>query len=235
MSFHLDPIWSYPLVVLAIAGLLALVLVTYPPRVRHLPVPWRRGLLGLRLATAVVLGLAMLRPEIQHEERDEKQRVMLILTDVSRSMTTRDAPGGLSRRDALIKTLGDAGDLLSELGEKIEIRYYDFSDSLTPVETLSPEAKGPQTAMGAALDQALKETSREQLVGMLMLGDGAQRRCRLWKSRPGRWLRGSATTPRTACRSPRSCSAARNSKARSISRWKMSSSLPNPSSKPRSR
>ena len=175
MSFHLDPIWSYPLVILAILGLVALVLVTYPPRVRHLPVPWRRGLLGLRLATAVVLGLAMLRPEIQYEERDEKQRVMDVLCDASRSMTTRDAPGGLTRREALIKTLGDAGDLLSELEKKIDIRYYDFSDSLTPVETLSPDAKGPQTAMGAALDQTLKETDREQLVGILMLGDGAQR------------------------------------------------------------
>ncbi len=47
----------------------------------------------------------MLRPEIQHQERDEKPRVMLILTDASRSMTTPDAPGGLTRRDALIKTL----------------------------------------------------------------------------------------------------------------------------------
>ncbi len=55
MSFHLDPIWSYPLVLSAIAGMIALVLLTYPARVRHLPAPWQRGLLGLRLATALVL------------------------------------------------------------------------------------------------------------------------------------------------------------------------------------
>jgi len=175
MSFHLDPIWSYPLVVLAIAGLLALVLVTYPQRVRHLPTAWRRGLLGLRLATAVVLGMAMLRPEVQYREEDEKRQVMLVLTDGSRSMTTRDAPGGLTRRDALIETLNDSDELLEELGEKIEIRYYDFSDSLTPAETLSREAEGKQTAMGAVLEEAMKEVSREQLVGVLMLGDGAQR------------------------------------------------------------
>ncbi len=175
MSFHLDPIWSYPLVILAIVGLVALVLLTYPERVRHLPLPWQRGLLGLRLATAVVLGLAMLRPEIQHQERDEKPRVMLIAADISRSMTTRDAPGGLSRREALIKTLSDSEELLTRLGEKIEIRYFDFSDALTGVETLSHEAEGPQTAMGAILEQAMKEVSREQLVGLLLMGDGAQR------------------------------------------------------------
>jgi hypothetical protein len=100
---------------------------------------------------------------------------MLVLNDVSRSMTTRDAPGGLTRRDALIKTLSDSEDLLSLLGEKIEIRYFDYADALTPVDSLSSEAGGPQTAMGAILEQAMKEVSREQLVGLLLLGDGAQR------------------------------------------------------------
>ena len=176
MSFHLDPIWSYPLVLLAIVGLTALVLVTYPARVRHLPTGWQRGLLGLRLATAAVLGLAMLRPEIQHQQQEEKTRVMLIASDGSRSMTTRDAPGGLTRREALIETLGGAADLFEQLEDKkIEIRYFDFADTLTPVDTLSREAGGPQTAMGAILEQAMKEVSREQLVGILLLGDGAQR------------------------------------------------------------
>ena len=175
MSFHLDPIWSYPLVVLAIAGLLALVLVTYPPRVQHLPTPWRRGLLGLRLATAVVLGLAMLRPEVQRRESDERTLIMLVLSDVSKSMTTRDAPGGITRREALIKALADSEESLTRLGEKVEIRYFDYAESLTPVETLSPGADGKQTAMGAILEEAMKEASREQLVGVLLLGDGAQR------------------------------------------------------------
>lgn len=175
MSFHLDPIWSYPLVLVAIAGLVALVLLTYPQRVGHLPTQWRRGLLGLRLATALVLGLAMLRPEIQYRESDEKTQVMLVLADGSRSMSTRDAPGGLTRRDALIKTLSDSEDLLTQLGERVEIRYYDFSDSLAPVDTLAPDAKGPQTAIGSVLEEAMKEVSREQLVGVLVLGDGAQR------------------------------------------------------------
>ena len=61
MKLVLDPIWSWPLVAIVIGGLLAMVLVTYPPRIRHLPPFYRRLLLGLRLLAAVMLALAMLR------------------------------------------------------------------------------------------------------------------------------------------------------------------------------
>ena len=43
MKFTVDPVWPLPWVILAIAGLLALVLWTYPQRVRHLRA-WDRRL-----------------------------------------------------------------------------------------------------------------------------------------------------------------------------------------------
>ncbi len=176
MPFQFKPIWSYPLMILAIAGLLALVLWTYPPRVRHLPRLWRRGLLGLRLTTALVLALAMLRPEYKQQEFRDESRVMIIMGDNSRSMTTKDGPDGLTRREHLVQQLKNAGELLTRLeAEKnIEIRYLDFSDVLTPVDSLSTDAQGEQTAIGSMLDQSLLEANREKLKWILLLSDGAQ-------------------------------------------------------------
>ena len=68
--FVVEPAWSWPVVALIAIGLVTLVLLTYPPRVKHLPIRTRRLLIGLRLAAAVLLIFAMLRPEIQYSETD---------------------------------------------------------------------------------------------------------------------------------------------------------------------
>src|SRR5262245_401486 len=55
MSLFVDPIWTWPAVAIAAVGLIALVLATYPRRVRHLAPLRRRLLLGFRLGAAVAL------------------------------------------------------------------------------------------------------------------------------------------------------------------------------------
>src|SRR5262245_50586153 len=67
-----DPVWSWPVSVLAAVGLIVFVLLTYPRRVRHLPGLWRRTLLTLRLAAALVLALAILRPELQWSKKNRR-------------------------------------------------------------------------------------------------------------------------------------------------------------------
>ena len=72
--FVVEPAWSWPVVVLIAIGLVTLVLLTYPSRVRHLPIGIRRTLIGLRLVAALLLIFAMLRPEIQYLETDTRTR-----------------------------------------------------------------------------------------------------------------------------------------------------------------
>ncbi len=175
MKLILEPIWSWPLVVLTILGLLAMVLATYPGRVRHLPVFPRRLLLGLRLAAVVVLALAMVRPAIQLSETDTKSSVLVVLTDASRSMNTQDGPGGVPRRQALLKTLAECDKQLAALTDEIEIRFFDFAEQLTAVEKPEVDADGKQTAIGAALERLLKETQSKRIIGVVLMSDGAQR------------------------------------------------------------
>lgn len=175
MKLVIDPIWSWPLVVIAVAALLAIVLLTYPPRIRHLPQSYRRLLLGLRLLAAVLLGLAMLRPAIQLRETDRESFVLLVVGDASRSFGTEDGPGGISRRQQMLGTLAEFDAQIETLAEEIEIRYYDFAEQLTPVEEFGDDIGGEQTAIGAMLDELLREAQSERIIGVVLLSDGAQR------------------------------------------------------------
>jgi len=175
-----EPVWSWPVVALLAVALPALVLLTYPKRVSHLPKQTRQLLIGTRLAASVILIFAMVRPEIQLTETDVKAAVMLIAADASRSMTTQDGPGGTTRRQALAQTLNDNSDRLDSIGRQIDIRYFDFDAFSRPVnptdETgFSSTAEGTQTAIGDVLKLMIQESQGQQAVGLILLTDGAQR------------------------------------------------------------
>lgn len=189
-----EPVWSWTVVTLVALALPALVLLTYPKRVRHLPKKSRRFLIGARLAAALLLIVAMLRPEIQVTETDTKSAVMLVAGDASRSMTTQDGPGGVTRREALVRTLAENRDRFSEIGELLDIRYFDF-DSLGRPGDLTTEgqpetvAEGKETAIGELLKLMIREAQGQQVVGLLLMTDGAQRT-----------IDPNATDPRTVAR-----------------------------------
>ena len=175
MQFLVDPVWSWPRVALASAVLLALVLWTYPRRVRHLSAGWRRLLIGLRVAAVVALIFAMLRPAIRFDEIDRQAAQLLVLLDSSRSMTTPDGPGGLTRRQTILKTLEDEQERLAELGEDVDIRFVDFSEEMLPTDEPVEEAEGEYTAIGDVIDELRREDTGKRIVGVVMMSDGAQR------------------------------------------------------------
>lgn len=179
MKFTIDPIWSWPLVVTAAALMLVVVLTTYRQRIAHLTPGYRRSLLGLRLLAWALLVFALFRPALEFSKTDRKLSMLAVVTDDSRSMTIKDGPAGISRRESLLKTVADNEKNLAALGGEVEIRQFEFDKDLVPVEQQrSPDAKGEQTAIGNALDELRKlaENSRDKrLAGVFFLSDGAQR------------------------------------------------------------
>ncbi|HUG93732.1 MAG TPA: hypothetical protein VML55_23080, partial [Planctomycetaceae bacterium] len=155
-----NPIWPWPLVAAMVVVLFAVVLTTYPQRVRHLPAGQRRLLLGLRLAAAMLLAAAVLRPEIQLRSPDERRSVLYVLVDRSRSMQTPDGPGGKSRREAAVQTIAENRGLFETLGENHEIRMLDFTGELEPADELTADADGNLTAIGGVLE-ALERDLRD--------------------------------------------------------------------------
>lgn len=176
MSLGFDPVYSWPMVFLAICGLLAVVSIGYPRRIRHLAPFWRRLLLALRLTLVAILAFWLLRPMVVIESDDQSDAVLYILTDSSASMKTEDGPGGISRRQALTELLEEASSSLDDLGEQVEIRVREMAQNLTAadLENLPLSADGSMTAIGQNLEQLAKEANQEKIAGILMLSDGKQ-------------------------------------------------------------
>lgn len=170
-----DPVWPWPVTIAASIGLIALVLLTYPQRVRHFAPFWRRLLLGLRLAAALVIIWMLLRPAIRFVTIDSQAAQLVLMGDVSRSMTTPDGPGGIPRRAALVKTLADIQATLEKFKEQLEIRYMDFDSMLRPADQPGPDATGEATSIGKVLDDLRREDSGRRIVGAILMSDGAQR------------------------------------------------------------
>jgi len=180
--FVLEPVWSWPLVTLLAIALPLLVLATYPPRVRHLPATTRRLLIGLRLFAAALLIVAMVRPEIRFIEREESQTTFAVLTDSSRSMTTPDGPGGITRRQAVLQQLAASSEQFKRLNDLTTIRYFDFDSELRSLDEApavgSPAAEaaaGEQSAIGHSLESLERTLQGERPIGALLLSDGAHR------------------------------------------------------------
>lgn len=175
--FALDVVWSWPVVALVAAGLLGLVILTYPPRVRHLPTWTRRLLIGARLAAALMLIFAMLRPEVQFVETDTQSAVLLVAADASRSMTTPDGPGRITRREALVRLLQSNAERFTQLRDDLEldVRLFDFDNELRPVDSPKPDAPGKMTALGTVLASLERESQGNRTVGIIFLTDGSHR------------------------------------------------------------
>jgi uncharacterized membrane protein len=177
MQVIFDPVWSWPIAVLIGCALVGVVVITYPPRIAHLPVRTRRFLFTVRLLSALTLFFGLLRPAIRFTEKDERGAQLIVLMDKSRSMTTPDGPAGATRRANLAKLIHDNADIIKKVGESIELRFNDFADEIAPAPDAEPtaEADGKFTAIGKVIDEVRKDESGKRLVGVVLMSDGAQR------------------------------------------------------------
>lgn len=174
-KFNVDLVWSWPVVSVVAVALVAFVLLTYPPRVRHLPKLTQQLLIGLRLLAVLVLIVAMIRPEIQYSEHDRKSAVLFVVADTSRSMTTTDGDANSTRRATVLKLLADNQAKFEALGKLVEVRKFDFDSELHAVDTFNEQATGLMTSFGSSLEPLLKEAQGKKSVGVVLLSDGAQR------------------------------------------------------------
>jgi hypothetical protein len=185
LSVHVDPVGSW-LLVGTVTALLAVVLVLVgPDRTR---VSGRRllALLLLRLTAFLVLVALMLRPTIVSTTKARQEATLLVLADASESMTVADGPGGGTRwqeltaaldaaRPAFQRLVGDGGFSVAAWRFNREARAIQAPDD-DPVAFggWQAEPAGEETAIGAALDDALRAQAGRTVAGVIMLSDGGQ-------------------------------------------------------------
>ncbi len=176
----LYPVGGSYLVVVAVA-LLLLGLLALGPGGDRLSRRQRAILTAMRLAVIVLLILAMLRPTLVYSRIKRQSATLLVLVDQSRSMSVPDAIGGKSRWEALRRSVADAQPALAKLAEDFELKAYVFDSEAHSIDVrngkipLGKTPEGPQTAIGAVLEDVLRSHAGKRLLGVILLSDGAQR------------------------------------------------------------
>ncbi len=179
VELRLQPVVSLPLVLVIAAVLLALLWVR-PRHVRLALGQWV-SLIGLRLLVVLLTLLAMLRPTLVYTKVEPVQASLVLLLDHSRSMQVADSLGDRSRWDAMKLLVDSAAADLAKLAATWDVTAYGFDSETRKLEVrdgeiaLGEAPEGEQSALGAALADALDRESGGRVLGMLLLSDGAQR------------------------------------------------------------
>jgi len=185
VSLHFDPVGSWPLVGLVTLALAAVLIAVPPDRSRA---GGRRlaMLVGLRLAAFLALVTCLLRPTFVATQKARQQQTLIVLADASKSMTVADGPDGRTRwqeLEAALAAVEPAARKLTANGD-FEIAAWLFDKEARPLAAedgrtfpLAAWRDAPtaeETAIGAALDDAVRATAGRSLAGVIVLGDGAQ-------------------------------------------------------------
>ncbi len=175
LRINLEPLWSWPIVALVAIIIAAGIWGGYRLVSKDLPAGRRRLLLGIRLLTGLLLLVAIIRPQLQWVSPDGKGSQIWIAGDSSRSMSVADGPGGITRRESLLKTLENVEGQLEQLKEEVEVERLDFDTSPHKIETFENENAGTQTAIGVLLREAGRKHAEQPISAIFLLTDGAQR------------------------------------------------------------
>jgi uncharacterized membrane protein len=179
LRLQIQPVGSLPVVIAIVLLLLGLLLV----RPRHIRLAARQwaALVGLRLIVVMLTLLAMLRPALVYTREEPQQASLVLLVDNSRSMQVADSLGDKSRWDSMKLLLNAAAGDLAKLDNTWDVKAYGFDASTHKLDvrdgrlTLAAAPAGDQSAVGAAINDALDRETSGRVLAMLLMSDGAQR------------------------------------------------------------
>ena len=185
LTIQCDPVGSWAFVAVVTLALAAVLLAVPPDRTR-ISGGRRLWLVALRLAAFLALVGCMLRPTLVSTRKARQQATVLVLADTSESMTVADVAGGGTRWEALTRALEAARSAAADLvaDGDFEIAAWTFDRELHPVVPKGDDpfplaawrdtATADETAIGSAVDEALRTAGGKRLAGVIVLSDGAQ-------------------------------------------------------------
>ncbi|MGE5754975.1 MAG: glutamine amidotransferase [Planctomycetaceae bacterium] len=174
MSVSFSPIGPWPVVVLVALVVMVLTAWAYQRRLRGTTGRWRWFALGLRLAAVLVCVLGSLRPSVVLQEKKKQPAALVFLIDDSTSMKITDEVRGQSRWGMALKTLAQARAVARGLGQGLDVRFYRFDGAIReqqPEGATDPD--GRETALGAALLEAVRRQQGKRVASVVVLSDGA--------------------------------------------------------------
>jgi len=132
---------------------------------------------ALRMLLILIVALFILKPVVRFVRTEMEQAQVVVLLDVSKSMSIQDAAEGKSRLDAgRLLLSGRDYRILDRLAETQRVRLFSFgavTSELGDFEQLKDlQADQEATAIGKALKESTDQLGREGLSGVVLLTDG---------------------------------------------------------------
>ena len=174
MTPAFDPIAPWPLIALVALAITGLTLWAYRRKLRGTSGRWRWFALGLRLFAVLLCLLAAVRPSAMVLEKQSRDASVLFLTDVSSSMSLGGEAGGLTRIEAARKSLAEGVEAVEGLDGVVAAKSLIFDSKLrdAPAEGF-PDPDGRLTALGMALEEAIRRFETSKVLRVVLLSDGA--------------------------------------------------------------
>ena len=167
MHFASLPPWW--LTVLAALALAAAVFAAYRRPLAPLSNTQRAVLVALRAAALVVLLLVLFRPVALLPPAGDRDQVVPVLVDVSRSMRVADADGStrIARAAALLRY-----DLLPLLSQQFRTELLSVGDAVEAASLDGLMARANQSDLSGALVSVRERFRGQRVAGVVMLSDG---------------------------------------------------------------
>ena len=131
-------------------------------------------LTGLRVAAIVAVALFLMKPVIRYSLEKTEQRQVIVLQDVSESMSIKDGFEGKSRLETGLSLLRSPPHrLLDKLSSAYALHLFSFgafASEVAPSAALRADQKA--TAIGDALNDSVSRIGQQGLAGIVLLSDG---------------------------------------------------------------
>lgn len=179
-ELRFQPVADWPLIA-AVIVLLAGLLFFVRPSQRALSRGRLAALVALRLAVVLLTLVALARPTLIYTDVKPLEASLVLLVDGSRSMQVADSLGDATRWKSMKLLLEAAAGDLAKLDEKWDVKAYEFAGETRKIDVgdgklaLASEPGGEQSAVGAAINDALDREASGRVLAMLLMSDGAQR------------------------------------------------------------
>ncbi len=161
------------LLVVIVLFILALILAILTYRHTFPPLSKRKKtlLLGLRILALFSLFLVLSEPILTIARSHARKPMVALLLDTSRSMNLGTAD--VKRMDEMQNLLQN--DVFDKISSRAELETFAFADSILPLDLRKrlPDSLGTATSIGGAMESVGKIFQKENLVGMVILSDGA--------------------------------------------------------------
>jgi len=178
-ELRLQPVADWTVVIFIAAVLIGLLFIR-PRHVRLMKRQWAT-LIGMRLIVVLLMLFALLRPSLVYTKVEPVKASLVVLLDGSRSMQVADSLGDKPRWDAMKLLLDASAKDVATLSRKWDVTAYQFDGETKKLELrdgkfeLGAAAEGEESAIGAAMSDALDRETNKRVLATLLLSDGAQR------------------------------------------------------------